>query len=60
MELYHVLNRGVEKRDLFMNTGDYARFVHDMYEFNDSKPARNAGRNFDTPMIDLRNQSLER
>ena len=60
MELYHVLNRGVEKRDLFMNTGDYARFVHDMYEFNDSKPARNAYRNFDTPMIDLRNQSLER
>ena len=55
-----MLNRGVEKRDLFMNTGDYARFVHDMYEFNDSKPARNAGRNFDTPMIDLRNQSLER
>jgi len=61
MELYHVLNRGVEKRDLFMNTGDYARFVHDLYEFNDSKPAHNAGRTFNTSsMIDLRDQSLER
>lgn len=33
-ELYHVLNRGVEKRDIFMDSEDYARFVHDMYEFN--------------------------
>lgn len=61
MELYHVLNRGVEKRDLFMSTGDYARFVHDLYEFNDPNPARNAGRDFNpTSMIDLRNQSLSR
>lgn len=61
MELYHVLNRGVEKRDLFMSTGDRARFVHDMYEFNDSKPARNAGRDFDSSaMIDFVNQSLDR
>jgi len=60
MELFHVLNRGVEKRDLFTNTSNYARFVHDMYEFNDSSPALNAGRAFDTNMIDLRNQSLGR
>lgn len=39
MELYHVLNRGVEKRDLFMNDGDRLRFVHDLYEFNDTAPA---------------------
>ena len=60
MELFHVLNRGVEKRDLFTNTSNYARFVHDMYEFNDSSPALNAGRAFDTNMIDLRNQSFEK
>ena len=39
MELYHALNRGVEKRKIFMDTGDRMRFVHDLYEFNDTKPA---------------------
>lgn len=47
MELYHALNRSVEKRTIFMDTMDHARFVHDLYEFNDIKPAKNAGRLFD-------------
>src|SRR3989344_5584550 len=54
MELYHVLNRGVEKRDIFMDKQDYLRFVHDLYEFNDAKPALNMGYAFKS--IDLRNQ----
>ena len=41
MELWHVLNRGVEKRNIFMSEKDYVRFVHDLYEFNDTKPANN-------------------
>ena len=65
MELYHVLNRGVDKRTIFMRSADYARFVHDMYEFNDSKPAKNASRSFDPSMSDFSmsdfaNRSLER
>lgn len=32
---YHVFNRGVDKRRIFMNTGDYLRFMHNLYEFND-------------------------
>lgn len=39
MELYHALNRGVEKRTLFLDEKDRLRFVHDLYEFNDTKPA---------------------
>lgn len=39
MELYHALNRGVEKRDLFLDDNDRFRFVHDLYEFNDTHPA---------------------
>lgn len=39
MELYHALNRGVEKRALFLNDKDRMRFVHDLYEFNDITPA---------------------
>jgi len=41
MELYHVLNRGVDKRDIFMDNGDRVRFVHDMFEFNDKEAANN-------------------
>ncbi|MEK7120733.1 MAG: transposase [Patescibacteria group bacterium] len=38
-EIYHVYNRGVDKRDVFLDTKDYWRFIHDLYEFNDSSPA---------------------
>lgn len=41
MELYHVLNRGVDKRSLFMDDKDRARFVHDLWEFNDTEDAKN-------------------
>ncbi len=53
MELYHVLNRGVEKRNIFMDERDYVRFVHDLYEFNDEKPALNV--NYSFKNMDLRN-----
>ncbi len=36
---YHVYNRGVEKREIFLDDFDYLRFIHDLYEFNDSHPA---------------------
>jgi putative transposase len=39
MDLYHALNRGVDKRSIFLDDQDRARFVHDMYEFNDTKRA---------------------
>lgn len=35
----HVLSRGVDKRDIFMDEKDYFRFMHDLYEFNDEIPA---------------------
>lgn len=40
-EIYHVLNRGVEKRKIFLDDKDYFRFIHDLYEFNDEAPAEN-------------------
>jgi putative transposase len=39
MEFYHVLNRGVDKRDIFLNEKDYLRFVHNLFDFNDQKKA---------------------
>lgn len=36
---YHVFNRGVEKRPIFLKSRDYERFMHNLYEFNDTSPA---------------------
>ncbi|OGG77393.1 hypothetical protein A3B35_01250 [Candidatus Kaiserbacteria bacterium RIFCSPLOWO2_01_FULL_54_24] len=41
VELFHLLNRGVDKRQIFLDNQDRARFVHDLYEFNDSRSATN-------------------
>ena len=37
--IYHVYNRGVEKRTIFLDNRDYFRAIHDLYEFNDERPA---------------------
>lgn len=36
---YHIYNRGVEKRDVFLDDFDRFRFIHDLFEFNDTAPA---------------------
>lgn len=35
MELIHTLNRGVDKRKIFLDEQDYFRFIHDLFEFNE-------------------------
>lgn len=40
-EVYHLFNRGVEKRTVFLDDRDYFRFIHNMFEFNDTAPAQN-------------------
>ncbi|MBI5912959.1 transposase [Candidatus Azambacteria bacterium] len=37
--MYHAYNRGVEKRNVFLDEEDYFRFIHDLFEFNDVNPA---------------------
>lgn len=34
MEIFHTLNRGVDKRSIFLDDQDRFRFIHDLYEFN--------------------------
>ncbi len=36
---YHIYNRGVEKRTIFLDDFDRFRFIHDLFEFNDTAPA---------------------
>jgi len=40
-EIYHIYNRGVDKRNIFMGDEDRFRFIHDLFEFNDENPAIN-------------------
>jgi len=40
--IYHVLSRGVDKRDIFLDDNDRFRFIHDLFEFNDTSPVNNA------------------
>lgn len=37
-EFYHVYNRGTDKRDIFLDEEDFARFLEGMREFNDLEP----------------------
>src|SRR3989344_6026710 len=38
---YHIYNRGVEKRKIFLDKDDHFRFIHDLFEFNDEAYALN-------------------
>lgn len=40
-KIYHVFNRGVEKRDIFLSDGDRWRFLQGMYLFNDESVTTN-------------------
>ncbi len=59
-EIYHVLNRGVDKRKLFLDRQDYLRFIHDLFVFNDSDKATNSYRTFKTleTMCDFASRSF--
>lgn len=44
-ELYHVFNRGIEKRKIFLNKKDYERFIVNLILFNTNRmPIRNISR----------------
>ena len=51
-EIYHVYNRGVEKREIFSDEKDYFRFIHDIFEFNDQAPTDKFLSHLNTPPTD--------
>jgi putative transposase len=56
-QIYHICNRGVDKRKIFLDDIDYLRFIHDLFEFNDEAPILNLGHFFkQNPLIDSANQ----
>ncbi len=46
MEMIHVLDRGVDKRKIFLDTQDHFRFIHDLFEFNDEDSVNTAFHSF--------------
>jgi hypothetical protein len=52
-QIYHVLNRGVDKRTIFMDDKDYFRFVHDLFEFNDENQVLNLNYAFGQSSMDV-------
>jgi putative transposase len=59
MEIYHVLNRGVDKRKIFLDEEDYLRFIHDLYEFNNEEPVTTAGYYFNK-YLDVGRPNIEK
>lgn len=41
MEFWHLIGRGVDKRDVVLDDHDRLRFIHDLYIFNDLNPTPN-------------------
>jgi len=55
MTLFHLLNRGVDKRKIFLDDKDRFRFIHDLFEFNNTAPANPNVRRFNVghPMSNI-------
>ena len=58
--IYHTLNRGVDKRKIFMDDKDYLRFIHDLFEFNDVEPPHNVNYFFQKKHMDIARPYMER
>lgn len=54
--IVHIYNRGVERRNVFLDEKDYLRFVLNLYEFNDTTPALNVGYHINASPIEVRLQ----
>ena len=51
-EIYHIYNRGVEKREIFLDKNDYLRFVYNLFVRNGQIRIRNARYKADTRPLD--------
>lgn len=58
-KIYHIYNRGVEKREIFTEEKDYFRFIHDLFEFNDEDSALNIGYYFNPKSTEIEFQHLK-
>ena len=55
--IYHIYNRGVEKRNIFTEEKDYIRFLSDLQQFNNPQTTLNNGRIIERGLIGVGLQS---
>lgn len=58
-QIYHIYNRGVEKRNIFTETRNYLRFISDLQEFNNKGSVLNLGRTLERHRIEVPLQSRQ-
>ncbi|KKN62649.1 hypothetical protein LCGC14_0509920 [marine sediment metagenome] len=58
-EIYHIYNRGVEKRNIFSDKKDHFRFIHNLFEFNDENPVLNTGYYFNRQTMEVELRYIE-
>lgn len=58
-EYYHIYNRGVEKREIFIVEKDYKRFLRGMLTFNRMEPIGSLERFKQVPETSLETRSSE-
>lgn len=54
--IYHIYNRGVEKRNIFLDKADYSRFLLSLQEFNNRHPTVNMYRR--SPLCEVRLRTI--
>ncbi len=59
-QIYHIYNRGVEKRNIFLDDEDHFRFIHDLFELNDENAASNATYYFNRQAKEVELQYIEK
>lgn len=61
MEIYHVLNRGVDKRKIFLDDRDHFRFIHNLFELNNQERSNTNSYIFHQhPSCDIASRKIER
>ena len=58
-QIYHIYNRGVEKRNVFMKDVDYLRFIHDLFELNNEEPINNINDFFNKQSMEVQPRYIE-
>lgn len=59
-QIYHIYNRGVEKRDIFIDKQDYLRFIHGLFEFNNKESIINTLYHFDSKFMEVNSFYIEK
>jgi putative transposase len=59
-EIYHILNRGIDKRKIFLDKQDYLRFIHDLFALNNRNIVNNVFYNFHNSTNELEKDTQPR